>query len=184
MELAPGSFTGLAGPEVDLFRKHLTGMEGEAVEIGCLDGFSTAIILECSQLELTSIDPFIPDSMEASLIGKKERVIENTKPWADRFKLIEDYSQNVVMNWQLMLDFLFLDGDHQFISVQRDYTQWTPLLKKGGILAMHDSRMGRPDGANFHPGPSQVAAENVYGQPQLWEIIGEAFSLTLARKLV
>lgn len=181
MKLAEGSFTGLAGPEVELFQKHLKGLEGIGFEIGCLDGFSTAIILEASNLHLTSVDPFIPDSMEASLIGKKERVLENTEPWKDRFTLIEGYSYQVVVSWQQPLDFLFLDGDHTFAAVQRDYVEWTPFIKPGGLLAMHDSRMGRPGGANFHQGPSAVAAENVYGQPDKWEIVGEAFSLTLAR---
>jgi hypothetical protein len=184
MNLAEGTFAGLAGPESDLFCKHLAGLPGHAVEIGCLDGYSTAVILACSALHLTSIDPFIPDSMEASLIGKKERLLENVKPWADRFTLIEGYSQEVVLNWRQLLDFLFVDGDHTYLAVERDYSQWAPLLRKGGLLAMHDSRMGRPGGANFHPGPSQVAAERVYGNPSMWEIVGEAFSLTLARKLL
>jgi len=182
MELAPDTFVGLADPETELFRKHLAGMEGEAVEIGCLDGFSTSVILECSNLRLTSIDPFIPDSMEASLIGHKDRVLRNVLPWNSRFTLIEGYSQNVVITWDRPLDFLFLDGDHIFTAVERDYQQWTPLLKSGALLAMHDSRMGRPNAANFHPGPSQVAARYVYGDPAAWEIVGEVFSLTLARK--
>jgi hypothetical protein len=184
MNLAEGTFAGLAQPEIELFQKHLAGVDGVGVEIGCLDGFSTAIILSCSKLQLTSIDPFVPDSMEASLIGKEERVLENTKPWSDRFMLIKGYSYEVVVDWPYPLDFLFIDGDHRYIEVERDYAQWCPSLRVGGILAMHDSRMGRPGGANFHPGPSQVAAERVYGNPAMWEIIGEAFSLTMARKLL
>jgi len=182
MNLAEGTFGGLAGQEIELFRKFLTGAEGVGVEIGCLDGFSTAHLLECSKLQLTSIDPFIPDSMAAHLIGNEDRFHANVAPWKDRITLIKGYSWDAVVNWSQMLDFLFIDGDHQYASVLRDFEQWTPLLKQGGILAMHDSRMGRPDGAPFHLGPSQVAREYVYGKPDRWEIIGEAFSLTLARK--
>jgi len=182
MKLAEGTFGGLAGQEIDLFRKFITGQEGVAVEIGCMDGYSTAHLLECSQLKITTIDPFIPDSMAAHLIGSEERFWFNVEPWKDRITLLKDYSWNVVINWQQMLDLLFIDGDHQYASVLRDFEQWSPLLKPGAILAMHDSRMGRPEGANFHMGPSQVAREYVYGKPQRWEIIGEAFSLTLARK--
>ena len=183
MNIVAGSFAGLAGVEIDLFRKFLTGKEGEAVEIGCLDGFSTAHILECSKLHLTSIDPFIPDSMAENLLGDRERFWANVEPWKDRITLLEDYSFNVICTWDRLLDFLFIDGDHNYMAVMRDFEQWTRMLKQGGILAMHDSRMFRQGGANFHPGPSMVARDLVYGKPENWEVIGEAFSLTMARKI-
>jgi len=182
MIIAEGTFAGLAGEEIELFRKLIGGAEGEAVEIGCLDGWSTAHILECSRYRLTTIDPFIPDSMAENLVGSEERFRKNVEPWKDRVTLLKDYSWNVIVPWDRSLDFLFLDGDHQYANVLRDFQQWTPLIKQGGILGMHDSRMNRPGGANFHMGPSQVANEYVYGKPQHWEILGEAFSLTIARK--
>lgn len=183
MTLAEGTFGGLAGQEIDLFRKHTTGLDGIGVEIGCLDGYSTAHILECSRLRLTSIDPFIPDSCAAHLIGSRQRFHFNVAPWQQRSTLIEDYSWNAVNSWSQPLDFLFIDGDHAYASVLRDFEQWTPLVRIGGILAMHDSRMSRPEGANFHVGPSQVAADLVYAKPEKWKVLGEAFSLTVAQKL-
>lgn len=183
MNIVEGSWGGLAGQEIELFRKLLNGAEGEAVEIGCMDGFSTAHILEATRYRLTTIDPFIGDSLAPHLIGSRERFWKNIEPWKDRVTLLDDYSQNVVVGWNKMLDFLFIDGDHTYMAVLRDFEQWTRLLSLGGILAMHDSRMGRPEGANFHQGPSQVARDLVYGKPDKWEIVGEAFSLTVARKL-
>jgi hypothetical protein len=182
MNFAEGTFAGLAGEELALVERFLGGVEGDAVEIGCLDGFSSAHILGYSKLRLTSVDPFIPDSMAPTLIGSRARFESNVAPWEDRSTLIADYSWNVVGRWTTPLDFLFIDGDHQYPSVLRDVQEWTPHLKIAGILAMHDSRMGRPGGAPFHPGPSQVAADLIYGRPDRWEIIGEAFSLTVARK--
>lgn len=182
MTLAEGTWAGLAGEEVDVFRRVLAGITGEGVEIGCMDGYSTAHILEASQLRLTSIDPFIGDSMAPHLIGQEKRFWQNLAPWKDRIALCVDYSWNVVVHWDRMLDFLFIDGDHAYMSVMRDFEQWTRLLKFGGVLAMHDSRMFRPGGANFHLGPSTVARDLVYNKQDQWEIIGEAFSLTVARK--
>ena len=182
MTLAEGTFGGLAGAEIELFRQLITGAEGVAVEIGCMDGFSTAHLLECSRYHITSIDPFVPDSMAEHLIGSEERFHANVAPWQDRSTLIKGFSQEVVVNWDKMLDFLFIDGDHNYQHVLRDYEQWTPLLKPGGILAMHDSRMSREGGAPFHMGPSRIAEEYIYNKPDRWAIIGEAFSLTVARK--
>ena len=182
MKLVEGTWAGLAGEEIDLLRKLLTNMEGLAVEIGAMDGFGTAHILECSRLHLTSIDPFIGDSMAEHLHGEQKRFWANVEPWKDRVTLIEDFSWNVVPKWDKMLQFLFIDGDHNYMAVLRDYDQWSRVLNVGGIIAMHDSRMYRPGGANFHPGPSMVARDLIYGKPDKWEILGEAFSLTAARK--
>lgn len=166
-----------------LFETVLTGIGGLGVEIGCLDGYSSSVILGASRLHLVSIDPFVPDSMEASLRGLPERYDANVAEFAGRATLIKDYSWNAVRIWDKPLDFLFIDGDHRYAAVMKDFEDWTPKLKVGGLLAIHDSRMGRPDGANFHPGPSQVAREMIYGQPDKWQIVGEAFSLTVAKKL-
>lgn len=201
MKIAEGTFQGLHPDEVELFRTHLKGVSGVGVEIGCLDGYSSAVILDASELHLTSIDPFIPDSMEASLIGSKDRYLENVAPYGDRAELIEDYSERAVgfFGWHVFeydsvtglptkqepmvtLDFLFIDGDHNVEAVWRDFNDYTPRLKPGGILAIHDARMFREGGAKFHPGPSRVAEERVFANPLEWEVIGEAFSLVIARK--
>jgi predicted O-methyltransferase YrrM len=36
------------------------------------------------------------------------------------------------------IDFLFIDGDHTYEGVKRDFELYSPLVKKGGIIAFHD----------------------------------------------
>ena len=36
------------------------------------------------------------------------------------------------------IDFLFIDGDHSYDGVKRDFEMYSPLVKKGGIIAFHD----------------------------------------------
>ena len=36
------------------------------------------------------------------------------------------------------LDFLFIDGDHTYEGVKRDFNMYSKLVKKGGIIAFHD----------------------------------------------
>jgi predicted O-methyltransferase YrrM len=36
------------------------------------------------------------------------------------------------------LDYLFLDGDHTYSGVQRDFQMYAPLVRSGGIVAFHD----------------------------------------------
>jgi predicted O-methyltransferase YrrM len=36
------------------------------------------------------------------------------------------------------LDFLFIDGDHSYEGVKQDFEMYSPLVRKGGIIAFHD----------------------------------------------
>lgn len=36
------------------------------------------------------------------------------------------------------IDFLFIDGDHSYYGVKRDYEMYNSLVRKGGIIAFHD----------------------------------------------
>ncbi len=184
-------FPNTAGGERDLFRHMLKELVGGkrlmGVEIGCLNGDSASVILEANpDIHLISIDPFIPDSMEPSLIGSFDKAVERNKKAEEehRYIIMRSYSKDVVAYFSnKTLDFLFVDGDHRYEGVLEDYNNYTPLIKKGGLLFMHDCRMGREGGANFHPGPSRVLQEKVVGNPN-WLIIAESFSLVCARKEV
>lgn len=37
-----------------------------------------------------------------------------------------------------LLDYLFLDGDHTYQGVRRDFAMYAPLVRSGGIIALHD----------------------------------------------
>jgi len=36
------------------------------------------------------------------------------------------------------LDFLFIDGNHMYEFVKMDFEMYSPLVRKGGIIAFHD----------------------------------------------
>jgi predicted O-methyltransferase YrrM len=37
-----------------------------------------------------------------------------------------------------MVDFLFIDGDHTYDGVRKDFENYAPLVRKGGLIALHD----------------------------------------------
>ena len=37
-----------------------------------------------------------------------------------------------------LIDFLFIDGDHSYESVRRDFELYGPLVRRGGIVSFHD----------------------------------------------
>ncbi|MBL7156899.1 MAG: class I SAM-dependent methyltransferase [Candidatus Omnitrophica bacterium] len=45
----------------------------------------------------------------------------------------------------LKLDFLFIDGDHEYNGVKRDFELYSVLVRKGGIIAFHDIVPGSPE---------------------------------------
>ena len=55
------------------------------------------------------------------------------------------------------VDFLFIDGDHTYEGVRRDFEMYSPFVREGGIIAFHD----------ICPGP----VENVGGVPDFWQEI-------------
>jgi predicted O-methyltransferase YrrM len=36
------------------------------------------------------------------------------------------------------IDLLFIDGDHSYNGVKKDFTDYSPLVRKGGWIAFHD----------------------------------------------
>ena len=56
------------------------------------------------------------------------------------------------------IDVLFVDGDHREESVWADIRHWTPLVRPGGHVLLHDA-VDAPDFAPpWAPGPARVAA--------------------------
>lgn len=44
------------------------------------------------------------------------------------------------------IDFLFIDGDHSYEGVKKDFEMYGPLVRKGGMIALHDIRLdGHPN---------------------------------------
>jgi predicted O-methyltransferase YrrM len=59
-----------------------------------------------------------------------------------------------------LLDVLFIDGDHSYEGVKRDYELYAPLVRPDGIVAFHDIVEGPP--------------ENVGGVPEFWREIRDS----------
>lgn len=47
------------------------------------------------------------------------------------------------------LDFIFIDGDHSYVGVRRDYELWSPLVGLGGAIGFHDICSG-PGSGDVH----------------------------------
>src|SRR5262249_17433851 len=47
-------------------------------------------------------------------------------------------SATVAAHWRTPLGLVFIDGGHSEVAAQADYTGWSPFLRAGGLLVIHD----------------------------------------------
>lgn len=118
----------------------------KGAEIGVEAGvFSEEICKANPQLTLYCIDPwrayleYIEHTTQEELDKLYDEAVNRLKPYKcnivrsfseDAYKLFDDES----------LDFVYIDGNHEFLQVAADITNWSPKVRKGGIVAGHDFR--------------------------------------------
>jgi predicted O-methyltransferase YrrM len=68
------------------------------------------------------------------------------------------------------LDFLFIDGDHSYEGVKKDFEMYSPLVRKGGIIAFHDCLLNNDD---FASGGVKRFWDNIKREYRFKEIIQE-----------
>lgn len=57
------------------------------------------------------------------------------------------------------LDFLFIDGDHSYAGVRADFEMYAPLVRSGGLIALHDIM---PDRSVLHGEQTVAHSGEVY----------------------
>lgn len=163
-----------------------------AVEIGCWQGKSSICLARGlhgkNAPRLCCIDPFdasgdAPSAGEyaarADRVGGPLRTaFEHNLQEAGLREFVEvrqGLSHEQVKAWREPIDLLFLDGDHGDAAALRDFRDWTPHIRPGGYLVMHD--VVHP----VHTGPRRVVDEHVRTDPQ-WVDHHYTDSMFVARK--
>jgi predicted O-methyltransferase YrrM len=83
-------------------------------------------------------------------------------------------SKEAEKDWNWPIEFLWIDGNHEYESVKLDFDKWFPYLIEGGIIAFHDT-------LSF-PGPKKVVIESLYKSKNFTNI-GLIGSITFAKKV-
>ena len=165
-----------------------------AVEIGSWKGKSSVCIARGLQGKrsprLVCIDPFDASGDEessgeygsrAAKLGNRLRAsFERNLARAGVLDLVEvrqGLSHEVAAAFTGGIDLLFLDGDHGYEAVLRDYRDWAAKIRPGGCIAMHDVVHG------VHEGPRRVVDEVVRADPAWIEqrYVGSMFVARRAR---
>lgn len=108
------------------------------VEIGTRFGYNAKHILKNLNIKkLYLIDPYIPNTpgfRKHSYFIAKNRL----RKYEDKIKFILNYSYHSYMLVPNNLDFVYIDGNHQYEYVLRDITIYYKKLHCNGVLCGHD----------------------------------------------
>lgn len=138
---------GLETPDSQTTRKEQAAIEhyakgaSLAVEIGVFEGYNTAIISRSLAPDgtLFGVDPFFKGKLGVSYHKIIAKLNIRRKGNIKKIKWVEMLSFDAVKHVPDNLDFIFMDGDHSYEGIKKDWHDWSVKLKKGGFVLLHDT---------------------------------------------
>ena len=135
--------------ETDLLVKYARRCKIHFVEIGTYKGGASSLISKClsDDVKLTTIDIFRKASKASisqplrEIIPTYEEAKRTIEEQGDvsKVEIVKGNSWRIGKNWKGEIDILFIDGDHSYEGVKKDFINWEPHVVKGGYILMHDA---------------------------------------------
>jgi predicted O-methyltransferase YrrM len=155
------------------------------VEIGVAEGVSALALREAMAPngKLYLIDPYHLSRSRSLNFSKRaaHKIVDSCR--RGQAIWFEKFSHEVAVGWKEPIDLLVIDGDHSEDGVQRDWNDWSPFVKPGGVVIFHDARLF--DGGWTSPGYGPVKLVNRLfrdaRQPD-WQIVEEIHSLLVVER--
>jgi predicted O-methyltransferase YrrM len=116
----------------------------EGVEIGTDEGiFAEQLCLANPELKLHCIDPWKTyegyKDIQDELVFEQNYMttVKRLKPY--NCEIIRKFSADALYDFKEgSMDFVYIDGNHEFDYVLEDLENWSKIVKKGGIISGHD----------------------------------------------
>ena len=137
------------------------------VEIGVFEGVNTILIAESMDPQgiLYGIDPFFKGRLGVSYHELITRHSIAKRKLEKRIKLLPLFSYDALNEVPGLIDFIFIDGDHSYGGIKRDWEDWSKKLKPGGIIALHDTSVPDHDPAISNLGSYKFFNEVINKDP-------------------
>ncbi len=122
--------------EIEAFIEVLVGrgLQGTALEIGLEYGGLHVLLREVFEKVISvEMDLYkILNFLNSTTVDDRSVLVHGNSAHRETVKLCKTYSGG-------KLDFLFIDGDHSYNGIHSDYMLYRDLVRKGGIIAFHDT---------------------------------------------
>jgi predicted O-methyltransferase YrrM len=144
------------GDSADLLYGLVRSMKPETcVEIGSARGKSACYIglalQENRRGRLYAIDPHRPTKWnDAGAVDTFEMMSNNLAALgvSEYVSVLRAYSEDAARDWSRPIDMVFIDGDHSYEGVKRDWELFVPYVKPFGVVVFHDTIWDLTAGSN------------------------------------
>ena len=133
--------------EREALEKYASGASS-AIEIGVFEGVITAILSRALGKEgkIFGIDPFFKGKLGICYHKAVAKLHIKRKGVRKKVHLVEKLSFDAAEDVPGEVDFIFIDGDHSWEGISRDWPLFSARLRPGGIMALHDTSIIPADG--------------------------------------
>jgi predicted O-methyltransferase YrrM len=155
------------------------------VEIGVWHGVTTCVLRKAMAGNgvLWAVDPFpagrLGFSLQQPIARAEVRRIRN-----GRVRWIRTTGERAAEIYRdeggPAIDLIFIDGDHSFDGLARDWRAWSPLVAPGGVVCLHDSRS--TDDRRIDDAGSVKATAAIVRTDPAFELADEVDSLTIVSR--
>jgi predicted O-methyltransferase YrrM len=163
----------------------------QAVEIGVYEGSSALVLVEAMprEAELHLVEPFgtagpWPGVMNPADERAARAVVDRAarRRGGPSVHWHVALSEQAARGWSAPIDLVFVDGDHREAACRLDWELWSGFVERGGLIAFHDARAGKPGGWG-DPGPTAVVEQLFRGDGAPgWEIAAECDTVVAVRR--
>ena len=154
------------------------GSTATFLEIGSFYGASSAVLAAALRRygragrRLFCIDTWDNHAMDDGIRDTWQYFHQTTRRWQDIITPVKGLSHEVTVETDRLFDLIFIDADHTYEGCLADVERFTPRLRDGGILVMHDH-------AYFH-GVTSVVGELL--QTGRWYVMGSVNNIIALRR--
>ncbi len=154
--------------------------KGVILEIGSFKGKSTISLalgsMAISGKKVYAVDPHKVLAEEGYFEDTKAEFLKNLKEAGVESLVVPMVvsSEEAAKGWDKPISLLWIDGDHRYEQVRKDFLLWEPHLIDGGLIALHDTIRKK--------GPKRVLWENVF-RSNRFQDISIVDNITAVRKM-